>query len=119
MGTYHHFFSMKIMNLIHVFTIGALLIYIGSMQNRTPKWAFYTLYVLCGLMILLIGVPTKPAFSYWSAIHWSHYLIFLPLLLYIAYQQKFSKQVYQAMVGVGLVIVVYHIYKFILRSGKK
>ena len=119
MGNYHHYLSMKSMNLIHILTIGSLLIYIGSMQQNTPQWAFYTLYALCGIMVLMIGVPVKPELSYWSAIHWSHYLVFLPLLLYIAYQQKFSKQVYQAMVGVGLVIVVYHAYKFILRSGNK
>ena len=85
-------FDMKTINLIHIFIISIILITIGIKKEKTPKIVFLSLYVLCLAIILLVGFPSL-RFSYWPLVQLFHYIVIIPSLIYIAYQQKFSENV--------------------------
>ena len=61
----------------------------------------------------------KFSLKYWTVIQLTHYLIIMPGLLYIAYKQKFSDQVYDSILGLGIGIAGYHGYKYYKRLNKK
>jgi len=107
-------FDLKTNNLIHIFIQGLLLTYIGYMKNKTHKYVFY----LLGLIALTIpAVVHLPNFqlNYWNMIAWLHYIGIMPLLLYIAYKQKLSKDSYQNLFIFGIIIIIYHSYKYYSR----
>ena len=107
-------FKMKHINLIHVFIIGLLLTLVGVLKQKTPNYLWNSFYILVLLIPIMVGFP-KLSLSYWSIIQLMHYLIFLPLFIYIGYKRKFNKNSYSIMVGSGLMIIVYHLYKFFTR----
>ena len=49
-------------------------------------------------------------------IHWTHYLIILPAFAYITYlglnNKSMSNELYDGLLGTGLVVIVYHLYKY-------
>ena len=103
--------NMARINLIHVLVIGSLLMYIGKSKDKTPKWAFQALGVLALLIFLLVPAPSNLDINYWNMVHVLHYLVILPVLLYISYHQKVPPEQYENIFTTGLVIVVYHAYK--------
>ena len=67
------------------------------------------------LIVVLVPLPSNLSLGYWNLIHITHYLIFLPWLLYIAYQQKVNPDRYETLFITGVIIVIYHAYKAWIR----
>ena len=101
---------MIVVNLVHIFIQGLLLVYIGYKKNETPKFVYY---ILGGLALLIPFSIHKPGLhtSYWNLINVFHYLFVMPLFLYIAYQQKVNAEHYDTLLLTGVILVVYHGYK--------
>lgn len=108
---------MIVVNLVHIFIQGLLLVYIGYKKNETPKFIYY---ILGGLALLIPFSIHKPGLhtSYWNLINVFHYLFVMPLFLYIAYQQKFTDDGYNNLLILGIIIIVYHLLKLIMRLLK-
>ena len=112
-----HISNMKTINLIHIFVFGLLLVYIGYRKKDTEKLAYYLLGLMTILIVLLVPFPSSILnLSYWNMIHWTHYLILLPLFGYITYlglnNKSMSNELYDGLLGTGLVVIVYHSYKY-------
>ena len=103
-------YNISHINVFHVLVVGSLLAYIGKKKNNTNKYVFYTLGAISLLIPLSINLPNS-RLSYWNIIKLLHYLLFLPGLLYIAYYQNFSEEVYNNMFISGIIIIIYHLYK--------
>ena len=103
-------YNISHINVFHVLLVGSLLAYIGKKKNKTNKYIFYLLGVISLIIPLSINLPNSKL-SYWNIIKLSHYLLFLPGMLYIAYYQNFSEETYNTMFISGIVIIVYHLYK--------
>ena len=110
--------DIKIINMVHIFIVGTVLAFIGFKKNKTPKKVFYLLYVLCLLLVFLVGIP-KPKLSYWNVIKIVHYLLILPALLYIAYTKEFSNNTYNIIMATGIGIIGYHSFRLFGRLKKK
>ena len=109
---YHDFgLNLAHINLIHALLTGTVLIYIGLYKEKTHQLAYYLLGLLAISIVILVPLPRYLSFGYWNLIHITHYLIFLPWLLYIAYQQKTNSDHYETLLLTGVVLVVYHGYK--------
>ena len=106
--------SMKHLNLIHSLFISSVLITIGHYKDNTPNLVFDLLYLLSLGILLLVTIPSKIE-GYWSIIKLFHYLVILPSLLYIAYKREFSDETYNTIFITGIVISIYHAYKFYTR----
>ena len=98
-------------NLIHTLLIGTTLMYIGHYKDKSNHLAYYLLGLLAISIVILVPLPSNLSLGYWNLIHITHYLIFLPWLLYIAYQQKTNPEHYETLFITGVIIVVYHAYK--------
>ena len=110
--------DIKKINLIHIFITGLLLVYIGYKKKYTEKLAYYLLALMTILLVLLVPFPSSISnLSYWNMIHWTHYLIILPAFAYITYlglyEKPMSNQLYDGLLGTGLVVIVYHSYKYL------
>lgn len=109
--------DIKKINLIHIFITGLLLVYIGYKKKDTEKLAYYLLGLMTILIVFLVPFPSSILnLSYWSMIHWTHYLIILPAFAYITYLGLYNKpmtnELYDGLLGTGLVVIVYHLYKY-------
>ena len=98
-------------NLIHALLIGTVLIYIGHYKEKSNHLAYYLLGLLAISIVILVPLPQNLGLGYWNLIHITHYLIFLPWLLYIAYYQKVNAEHYDTIFITGVFIVIYHAYK--------
>tara|TARA_B100001094_G_scaffold185963_1_gene180148 strand:- start:361 stop:711 length:351 start_codon:yes stop_codon:yes gene_type:complete len=103
----------KLIYISHIFIIGLTLLYIGYKKNNTPKNIFNLLYIF-SLGIVSIVIIRKIDFSYWSLIKLMHYIVILPLFLYIAYKKNFTHSQYNSIFGLGLIVIVYQSYKLYL-----
>ena len=99
-------YNISHINLFHILVIGAVLVYIGKKKNKTNKYIFYLLGVISLIIPFSIKLPNSKL-TYWNIIKLSHYLLFLPLLLYIAYNQTFSEDTYDTMFIFGIIIIVF------------
>ena len=108
-------------NAIHVLFQGLVLALIGFYKNKTPKWIYYFLILLTLSILILVPLPNLST-DYWSLIKWFHYIILLPVLLYVSYigiYFKFSNQAYDFMLWIGIFVIVYHAYKIYKRINDK
>ena len=103
--------SLAHINLIHTLLIGVVLIYIGYYKEKSNHLAYYLLGLLAIFIVLLVPLPQNLSLGYWNLVHIIHYLILLPCLLYIAYQQKVNPEHYNTLFITGVIVVVYHAYK--------
>lgn len=103
--------DMKYINLIHVTAISTTLMYIGKYQNNSHQYAFNLLGILASAIVLLVSLPNGFT-GYWNLIKIIHYAILLPSLLYIAYKRDFSIQTYEGIFNTGVIVFLYHAYKF-------
>tara|TARA_Y100000816_G_C26050044_1_gene550472 strand:- start:218 stop:574 length:357 start_codon:yes stop_codon:yes gene_type:complete len=107
--------DIKIINIIHILFQGILFLYIGIMKNKTNILAYWLLLILTLSILLLVPLPKNLKITYWNAIKVSHYIIFLPLLLYLSYlgiyRKNISKNTYDFMAVLGIFIILYHSYK--------
>ena len=104
---------MKMIYFTHIFLVSPTLIYIGYKKNETPNIIFNLLY-LFSLSIMLLVVIRNLNFNYWTMIKLMHYLIIVPLFLYIAYYRNLSNNGYNSLIGLGLMLIVYQSYKLYL-----
>ena len=110
--------DIRIVNLFHVFVIGALLMYIGMKGNDTPAQAYYVLFSLIILLFFIVPRPKAKGFTYWNIVHISHYFLVIPSLFYLAYfgfHKKLNDNVYNVLMYLGGGISLYHGYKFATR----
>ena len=102
---------------MHILIQGLLLVYIGYKKDNTPKFIFYIFAFLALLIPFSIYRPSTSV-SYWNLVNIIHYLFIMPLFLYIAYKQKFTKEIYENIFILGIIVIVYHLYKLFIRIKK-
>jgi hypothetical protein len=110
--------GMKYVNILHILVIGALLVYIGYFQAKSPKPVYYALGVLGLAIILFVPFPTLEFTNLRNVLYIAHYIIFIPGFIALAYfglQNKLTKETYTALGFVGAFIIIYHLYKLITR----
>ena len=109
--------EMKYINLMHILIQGLLLTYIGYKKNDSPKF----LYVIIGIFALSIPFYNhlpRLSLGYWNLINIFHYLIIIPLFLYIAYygyNKKLTNNNFNNLFISGIIIMIYHSYKLYKR----
>ena len=112
------YLPMKYVNILHILVIGASLVYISYYQSKTPYWIFYLLILLGLGIILFVPIPNLDVTNVRNVLYIAHYIIFIPGFIALAYyglQNKLSKDTYSALGFIGLFIIMYHLYKLILR----
>ena len=108
---------MKWINMIHVLLFGITLVYVGLKKERTPSWVHKLFYVYAACIPLLVGFPSF-SLGYWQIIKWAHYLVLLPFFIYLGYQTSYSNEAYQGLLGMGVLLIIYHCYKFFIRMKR-
>ena len=109
---------MKYVNSLHFLVIGAALVYIGYFQNKSPLWIYYLLGLLGLTIVFLVPLPNLDFTNMRNLLYIAHYILFIPGFLALAYfglQQKISKETYVSLGFIGLFIIIYHLYKLIIR----
>ena len=112
------YLPMKYVNSLHIFVIGAALVYISYFQNKSPFWIYYLLILLGLGIIFLVPVPNLDFTNMRNVLYIIHYILFIPGFIALAYyglQQKITKDTYIAVGFIGIFIIMYHLYKLILR----
>jgi uncharacterized membrane protein len=109
---------MKYVNILHILVIGALLVYIGYFQTKSPKPIYYALGLSGLAIILFVPFPTLEFTNLRNILNIAHYILFIPGFITLAYfglQNKLTKETYRALGFVGVFIIIYHLYKLITR----
>jgi hypothetical protein len=109
---------MKYVNILHILVIGTSLLYISYYQSKTPFYIYYLLIVLGLCIILFVPIPNLELTNFRNVLYITHYVLFIPGFLALAYyglQNKLSKDTYSALGFIGLFIIMYHLYKLIIR----
>ena len=109
---------MKYVNSLHILIIGASLVYIGYFQNKSPLWIYYLLGLLGLTIIFLVPLPNLDFTNMRNLLYIVHYILFIPGFIALAYyglKQKINKETYVSLGFVGLFIIIYHLYKLIMR----
>ncbi len=104
---------MYMINILHILLQGILLVIVGYMKEKTPKYVYVILGLLAISIIYFISFPTLDL-TYWNMVYLSHYLLILPSLLYISYigyYNNISKPTFDLILWVGVFIILYHAYK--------
>ena len=112
------YLSMKYVNLLHILVIGASLIYISYYQNKSAKSIYYLLGLLGLAIILFVPIPSFDFTNMRNLLYMAHYILFIPGFLALSYfglQNKLTKETYNTLGFVGLFIIMYHLYKLIIR----
>jgi hypothetical protein len=116
MGILH--LQMKYVNILHILVIGASLVYIGYFQHKSAKPIYYLLGLLGLAIVFFVPLPKLDFTNMRNLLYIAHYILFIPGFLALAYfglQQKLSKETYISLGFVGLFIIIYHLYKLIVR----
>ena len=119
MGILH--LQMKYVNILHILVIGASLVYIGYFQNKSAKPIYYLLGLLGLAIVLFVPFPNFDFTNMRNLLYIAHYILFIPGFLALAYfglQQKLTKETYITLGFIGLFIIIYHLYKLIVRISK-
>lgn len=97
-------------NLLHIFAIGPLLIYIGSHEKKTNKLAYTVLGVLALMIPFIVNFPSFNLKSY-NLILLIHWLVFVIFFLYIALSQNNTPDsLYPFILILGICVVAIHLY---------
>ena len=110
--------SMKYVNLLHILIIGTSLVYIGYFQNKSPTWIYYFLGLLGLTIIFLVPFPKLDFTNIRNILYSSHYILFIPGFIALAYyglKQKINKETYVTLGFIGIFIIIYHLYKLLTR----
>jgi hypothetical protein len=113
--------QMKYVNILHILVIGASLVYIGYFQNKSAKPIYYLLGLLGLAIVLFVPFPNLDFTNMRNLLYITHYILFIPGFLALAYfglQQKLSKETYSTLGFIGAFIIIYHLYKLIVRISK-
>jgi hypothetical protein len=109
---------MKYVNLLHILVIGASLVYIGYFQNKSTKPIYYLLGLLGLAIVFFVPLPKLDFTNMRNLLYIAHYILFIPGFLALAYfglQQKISKETYISLGFIGAFIIIYHLYKLLVR----
>jgi len=109
---------MKYVNIAHILIIGASLVYISYYQSKSPFWIYYLLGLLGLGIIFFVPIPSLDFTNMRNLLYIAHYILFIPGFIALAYfglQNKLTKDTYSALGFVGLFIIMYHLYKLIVR----
>jgi len=112
---------MKYVNLLHILVIGASLVYIAYFQDKSARQIYYLLGLLGLVIVLFVPFPSFDFTNMRNILYIAHYILFIPGFLALAYfglQQKLSKETYITLGFIGLFIIIYHLYKLIVRISK-
>jgi hypothetical protein len=104
--------SMAQVNLQHVFLIGPLLFYMGAQKENTPQWAFVALAAFTA-MIPFIVTYNYSSLSYRSITNAVHYLVWIPLFMYIAWRgfnNLLAPWAYPMLQLLGLSAITIHLF---------
>lgn len=97
-------------NLLHIFAIGPLLIYIGSHENKTNMLAYTILGVLALMIPFIVNFPSFNFKSY-NLILLIHWLVFDIFFLYIALSQNNTPNfLYPFILILGICVITIHLY---------
>ena len=113
--------QMKYVNILHILVIGASLVYIGYFQNKSARPIYYLLGLLGLAIVLFVPFPNFDFTNMRNLLYITHYILFIPGFLALAYfglQQKLTKETYITVGFIGLFIIIYHLYKLIVRISK-
>jgi hypothetical protein len=116
MGILH--LQMKYVNILHILVIGASLVYIGYFQNKSTKPIYYLLGLLGLAIVFFVPLPKLDFTNMRNLLYIAHYILFIPGFLALAYfglQQKISKETYISLGFIGAFIIIYHLYKLLVR----
>ena len=98
-------------NLLHVFGLGPLFLYVGLYRDTVPD-AIFQLLGLLGFLVLAYHtyrayVNLKENKSAW--VNWIHILLVVPLLLILGYLKKdASRRYFEMMLILGFAAIGYH-----------
>jgi hypothetical protein len=113
--------QMKYVNILHILVIGASLVYIGYFQNKSARPIYYLLGLLGLAIVFFVPFPNLDFTNMRNLLYIAHYILFIPGFLALAYfglQQKLTKETYTTLGFIGLFIIIYHLYKLIMRISK-
>ena len=103
--------SMKQVNLMHMFLVGPLLLYIGNKKEKTENWAFYSLATLTCMLPFIVRIPFNQPINFTSLVNTTHYIIWIPLFLYISYEkQKLEPYWWQLLSLLGISVITIHLF---------
>jgi hypothetical protein len=112
--------NMKTINVFHIFVIGTLLLAIGLMRDNTHLYVYYSLLCVTFGIFILVPLPSFTDITSRDIVRGFHYVFLLPILLYASYMgivyRKMNSNIYDSYGGIGLFIMIYHSYKFAMRS---
>jgi len=112
------YLPMKYVNILHILVIGASLVYISYYQSKSHVWIYYLLGLLGLAIILFVPIPSLDFTNMRNLLYIAHYILFIPGFIALAYfglQNKLTKDTYTTLGFVGLFIIMYHLYKLIVR----
>ena len=106
--------SMKQVNLMHMFLVGPLLLYIGNKKEKTEDWAFYSLATLTFMLPFIVRLPSFNTINYRSIINSTHYTIWIPLFLYISYKKQNLESYWWQIISLfGVSVITIHLFLFL------
>lgn len=109
---------MKQVNLMHIFIVGPLLMYIGNKKDKTPQIAFNMLLTLILLLPFIVRFPNFNKITYTNIINSSHYLVWIPLFGYIAYKgNKLDNYWWTLLSLLGVTVISIHIFLLLNKFG--
>ena len=104
-------YNISHINVFHMLVLAPLLIYLGKKKDKANKKLYYLLGIIALSIPLSVHFPRSLNLSYWNMVKILHYAVFMPGLLYIAYKQKLTKNGYDGLFILGIIIFIYHGYK--------
>lgn len=111
--------SLAQVNLQHVFLLGPLLFYIGNKGETAPQWTYVALATLTA-MIPFIVTYKYTSMSYRSITNAIHYLVWIPLFAYIAWQglnKKLPLWSFPMLQLLGLSTITIHLFLWAQKMG--
>ena len=101
--------SMSQVNMWHVAMIGPILYHIGNNEKETKSYVYTALATLALSIIFVVRRPTK--LSYRGIINAMHYIIYIPLFLYISYKNKeLPIWAFRLIKYLGIAVTAIHFY---------
>jgi hypothetical protein len=97
-------------HLWHIALTGPLLAYIGYKKEETPKIANHMLVALALSILFAVRLPSYKL-NQRNVILLVHYLIWIPLFLYVGLSDKINHYLYYLLLVLGIVAILYHINK--------
>ena len=106
--------SMNQVNQWHVAMVGPILYYIGNKEGKSNQVAYTILGTLTASILFVIRRPKQ--LDYRGIINLAHYVIFLPLFIYIVYKNNsLPLWAFRLIKYMGISVIAIHFYHIIKR----